>query len=218
MLTPTKQVEIATRGMDAVFGYTQAAINATFEANARVLAVWSQLAQTVLPSSPLKEETWEWSGAPKRPHSTLLAAEQEKPKPALNAFAVWSDLMQTSQQTWFKGAPSPFAWWAWSPQSAVPATWPWAYGMIASGIPGSVAWPMAEANVALMDAAKKIEINHGSGSRNRLVLAVAGTRGLSNQSAMTSPGMLRGCRSTAGSSDAVLSPPLVTAGLASDCG
>jgi hypothetical protein len=119
MLTPTKQVEIATRGMDAVFGYTQAAINATFEANARVLAVWSQLAQTVLP------------------------------------FAVWSDLMQTSQQTWFKGAPSPFAWWAWSPQSAVPATWPWAYGMIASGIPGSVAWPMAEANVALMDAAKK---------------------------------------------------------------
>jgi hypothetical protein len=155
MLTPTKQVEIAKRGMDAAFGYTQAAINATFEANARALSVWSQVAHTVLPRPPLKEETWEWSGAPKRPHSTLLAAEQEKPKPAPNAFAVWSDFMQTSQQTWFKGAPSPFAWWAWSPQSAVPATWPWAYGMIASGIPGSVAWPMAEANVALMDAAKK---------------------------------------------------------------
>jgi hypothetical protein len=155
MLTATKQVEIAKRGMDAAFGYSQAAINAAYEANALALAVWSQAAQSLLPKPVPKDETWEWSGAPKRPHSTLLAAEQEKPRVASNVFAVWSDLMQANRQAWFKGAPSPFAWWAWSPQSAIPATWPWAYGMIASGVPGSVAWPMAEANVALMEAAKK---------------------------------------------------------------
>jgi hypothetical protein len=155
MLTPAKQVEIAKRGMDAAFGYTQAAINAAYETNARTLSVWTQVAETVLPKAPVKEEVWEWSGAPKRPHSTLLATDHPPTKPAMHSFAAWSDLMQAGHKTWFKGPPSPFAWWAWMPQTAVPATWPWAYGMISSGVPGSVAWPMAEANVALLDAAKK---------------------------------------------------------------
>jgi hypothetical protein len=156
MLTPAKQVEIAKRGMDAAFGYTHAAINAAYETNARTLSVWTHVAETVLPKAPIKEEVWEWSGAPKRPHSTLLAADQpSRTKSPANSFAGWSDLMQASHKTWFKCPPSPFAWWAWMPQTAVPATWPWAYGMISSGVPGSVAWPMAEANVALLDAAKK---------------------------------------------------------------
>ena len=156
MLTPAKQVEIASRGMDAAFGYTQAAINAAYETNVRALAVWTQVAETVLPKAPVKNEVWEWSGAPKRLHSTLLAAEQPpQTKSAANSFAGWTDLLQTSQNIWFKGPPSPFAWWSWMPQTAVPATWPWAYGMISSGVPSSVAWPMAEANVALLDAAKK---------------------------------------------------------------
>lgn len=154
MLTPDKQIEIAKRGMDAAFGYTQAAINAAFESNARVLKVWSHMAEVMLPKPPAVAETWEWSGGPKRPHSTLLAAEQQKPAPQ-SPFAAWTDMMQASGRIWFKAAPSPFAWWAWTPQSALPATWPWAYGMISSGVPESVAWPMAEANVALLDAAKK---------------------------------------------------------------
>lgn len=155
MLTSTKQVEIAKRSVDAAFLYTQAAINAAYETNSRVIAIWSQVAHTVIHRPEPADETWEWSGAPKRPHSTLLAAEQVKPQPPLDTFAVWVDLIQANRQNWFKGAPSPFAWWAWSPQSPMPATWPWAYGMIASGIPSSVAWPMAQANVALIDAAKK---------------------------------------------------------------
>lgn len=154
MLTPEKQTEIALRGMDAAFGYAKAAINATFEANARALSVWGAMAETVVPKRAPANDTWEWSGAPKRPHSTLLAAEQEAPAPR-SPFAAWSELMQASGRIWFKGPPSPFAWLAWAPQSSVPATWPWAYGMISSGVPESVAWPMAEANVALMDAAKK---------------------------------------------------------------
>ncbi len=137
-----------------MFGYAQAAINAAFETNARALRVWSEVAALSMPKAAPVVETWEWSGAPKRPHSTLLAGDPTKPV-VQSPFAVWSEMMKASGQVWFKGAPSPFAWWAWTPQSAVPATWPWAYGMISSGVPGSVAWPMAEANVALMDAAKK---------------------------------------------------------------
>jgi hypothetical protein len=155
MLSTHEQVEIANRGMDAVFGYALAAINAAFEVNARTLTVWTEVANSLSPKPPKSEETWEWSGAPRRPHSTLLAAEQEAVRPSLNPFAVWSEFVEASGRAWFTGPPSPFAWWAWAPQSAVPATWPWAYGMISSGVPGSVAWPMAEANVALMDAAQK---------------------------------------------------------------
>lgn len=154
MLTPDKQIEITKRGMDAAFGYAQASINAAFESNARALRVWSHVVDVVLPKPVPAVETLEWSGGAKRPHSTLLAAEQEKRTPQ-NPVAAWQDLMQSSGRIWFKGPPSPFAWWAWTPQSAVPATWPWAYGMISSGVPESVAWPMAEANVALLDVAKK---------------------------------------------------------------
>lgn len=154
MLTPDKQIEITKRGMDAAFGYAQAAINATFETNARALRVWSHVADAVLPKPAPAAESWEWSDGAKRPHSTLLALEQEK-LTSRSPVAAWQDLLQASGRIWFKGPPSPFAWWAWAPQSAVPATWPWAYGMISSGVPESVAWPMAEANVALMDVAKK---------------------------------------------------------------
>ena len=121
MFTPEKQVDIVRRGMDAAFGYSRAAINAAFEMNARTLSVWSLMAETVLPKPAPVDETWEWSATPKRPHSTLLAAEQEK-RTAQSPFAGWLDLMQASGRIWFKGPPSPFAWWAWTPQSAVPAT------------------------------------------------------------------------------------------------
>lgn len=156
MMSPDKQVEIAKLAMDAAFGYTKAAINAAFEATSRTLAVCHEVAHATLPQPPAKEETWEWSGAPRRPHSTLLAPDRRPAPETADPFAVWANLVQAGQKAWLgPGAPSPFAWWMWTPQSAVPASWPLAYGMISSGVPGSVAWPMAEANVALFDAARK---------------------------------------------------------------
>jgi hypothetical protein len=149
-----QQVEIAKRGMDAAFSYTKAAINAAFEAQARSLGIMAQLAGAMMPAPAVREETWEWSGAPKRPHSTLFSTDQDRPQRA-DPVSVWMEAVQSSTRIWFKPAPSPFAWWAWVPQSAVPITWPWAYGMIQSGIPESVAWPLAEANAALFDAASK---------------------------------------------------------------
>lgn len=156
MMSTQQHVEITKRGMDAAFGYTHAAINASFETTARALAVWTEVARTLAPPAPPREETWEWSGAPRRPRSTLLS------EPA-KAAPVWPDppgafagLFALNKNPWFgTEAPSPFAWWAWMPQSAVPATWPWAYGYISYGVPGSVAWPMAKANVALLEVAQK---------------------------------------------------------------
>lgn len=156
MLNSEKQVEIARRGMDAAFCYAQAAINATFEANAQALRVWSEIATAATPKAVNRQETWEWSGAPKRPHSTLLAAEQHgSPKLHQTPFAAWTEIMRAASRPWLQTQVGPFDWWQFAPQSAVPATWPWAYGMMSSGIPGSVAWPMAEGNVALMEAAQK---------------------------------------------------------------
>lgn len=156
MMSADKQVEIAKLAMEAVFGYAKAAINATSEATARSVAMWTEMAQAFAPRQPARDETWEWSGAPRRPRSTLLPAEGAKPALVADPFAAWSAIVEASGKAWFERAtPSPFAWWAWTPQSAIPATWPWAYGMISSGVPGSVAWPMAEANVALLDAARK---------------------------------------------------------------
>ncbi len=37
--------------------------------------------------------------------------------------------------------------------AAPPAAWPMAFMMMASGVPRSVAWPTAEANIAVMEAA-----------------------------------------------------------------
>ena len=39
------------------------------------------------------------------------------------------------------------------PFAAPPAAWPMAFMMMASGVPHSVAWPTAEANAAVLDAA-----------------------------------------------------------------
>ncbi len=153
MLSTKEQVRIAQRYNDALSGYAKAAINATFEANARTLAAWSELSQALNPSEPVHE----WSGAPRRPRTALMAEPQRTP-PLPNPFEVFARAFGLNAgqpgALWpVAQAPSPFAWWAWMPQSAVPDTWPWAYGMISSGVPGSVAWPMAEASVALLDAA-----------------------------------------------------------------
>jgi hypothetical protein len=59
-------------------------------------------------------------------------------------------------------APDPFAsanaafsaWLGMFPYAAPPAAWPMAFMMMASGVPRSVAWPAAEANIAVMDAAE----------------------------------------------------------------
>ena len=55
----------------------------------------------------------------------------------------------------FAGANAAFtAWLGMFPTAAPPAAWPMAFMMMASGVPRSVAWPTAEANIAVMDAAE----------------------------------------------------------------
>ena len=42
-------------------------------------------------------------------------------------------------------------WWTNAPRYTA-ATWPLAFGMMSSGLPQAIAWPLADANRALMDA------------------------------------------------------------------
>ena len=45
-------------------------------------------------------------------------------------------------------------WWNLMPANAVPTSWPMAYAFMSSGVPRAVAWPAAEANAAMIDAAE----------------------------------------------------------------
>lgn len=160
MLPFDASFDIARRYSDALFGYTLASINATYETTARTLAAWGELSDAVTAAARPEPATHEWSGAPRRPR-TALRSEPGREANLFNPFEVFAKFwglpsVAQGQSAWsLPQAPSPFAWWAWTPQSSVPATWPWAYGLISSGVPGSVAWPMAEANVALMDATRR---------------------------------------------------------------
>lgn len=159
MLDVDQNLSIARKFADAMFGYTHAAINAAFEANARALAVCLEVGHVLDPAARAKDDSYEWSGAPRRPRTALKVEDVPAPGWPHNPFAAFATLFEAeaarermARLSPFE-APNPLAWWTWTPQSAAPATWPWAYSMMSSGIPGSVAWPMAEANVALMDAA-----------------------------------------------------------------
>jgi hypothetical protein len=61
---------------------------------------------------------------------------------------------------------SPFAIWWGQTLRAPNFAWPMAYSMIASGVPESVAWPAAEANAAVMDAATAVtqQVEHAFAS------------------------------------------------------
>ncbi len=164
MQTFEPHFQAARYATDAAFGYTVATINATAEATDRALALWMDMSKEFKVLRPDEEVEHEWSGRPRRPRSALLSPERSPapwPNPMLDAFAAFWGLQsyRTGPSTFGSFQPAPahpaLAWWAWWPQSPVPAVWPWAYGMMSSGVPGSVAWPMAEANMAFMQAAAR---------------------------------------------------------------
>jgi hypothetical protein len=91
-----------------------------------------------------------------------------RPQPAVTnpwlAFAPWAvgppaaryqppvAAPQMMAMTW---AFAPFAMW-WNSMRGPTFAWPMAYCMMAQGVPDSVAWPTAEANAAVLDAATTI--------------------------------------------------------------
>jgi hypothetical protein len=58
------------------------------------------------------------------------------------------------------------AWFGMFPLNATPSSWPMAYAFMAAGIPRSVAWPAAEANDAVLDAAEAATASFNSAFAN----------------------------------------------------
>ncbi len=155
MVDPHLQERFRRRCTDAAFGYTAATTAAYAAFTEQVFNFWADVLAPPKQSKP-STPAWGWQAparqeAPPMPFAPFFwaAAPQRGDRYAGLPFAGFP----------FAGSPfapgaSPSPMQAWLDMwSAPPASWPMAFMLIASGMPHSVAWPTAEANAAVMDAA-----------------------------------------------------------------
>lgn len=144
---------------DAAFGYATAATAAYAAFADRVLSFWASALQPSARQEP-QQPTFAWSWP--------VPAPPPAPPPAWNPFAWAMPRSYAPRSPYTFGgssaianpftamnpfAANPFAaWLGMFPFAANPAAWPMASMFMASGVPRSVAWPAAEANVAAMEA------------------------------------------------------------------
>jgi hypothetical protein len=156
MVDPHLQERFTRRCTDAAFGYTAATTAAYATFAEQVLNFWADVlappkqSETASPAwgwpAPARRETppmpfapFFWAAAPQRSDRHAAGFPFAGFPFAGSPFAIGAS--PSPMQAWFDM-------WA-----APPASWPMAFMMIASGMPRSVAWPTAEANAAVMDAA-----------------------------------------------------------------
>ena len=147
MLDPKLQARFTRSCTDAAFGYTAATIAASAAFTNQVLNFWAD----ALPPAQSDEtrETNNWAGFP-------LVHEDTTPMPFAPSAWMMNPRWQppTADNAYGNAFASPFtAWFGMFPFAASPAVWPIAFMLMSAGVPRSVAWPAAEANVAVMDAA-----------------------------------------------------------------
>lgn len=155
---------------DAMFGYAHAASAAYWEMTNRSLAIWGETARSVADAGRPQEETRprSWYQPPPPVRSALLSHETSSrdawgfPRYDRNYMGVRAPFASLTPEM-----PSPFSvWFSMFPLRGSPTSWPMAFAMIASGVPQAVAWPTAEANAALLDAARAAQ-DSLNGSRPR---------------------------------------------------
>jgi hypothetical protein len=182
MLDPELQQRFARHCTDAAFGYS-AATTAAYAAMAdQVMGFWSAVLQP--PAPKREPAAWQWPvplvPSAKAPPTTaptlfnpfLWALPQPPPPPppkasslptnpweAMSQFAeVVSGALTAMSATPVKPAASPAhpmtAWLTTFPFMPPTAAWPMAFMMMSQGVPQAVAWPTAEANAAVIDAAE----------------------------------------------------------------
>jgi hypothetical protein len=143
MLDTHLQERFARRCTDAAFGYTAATTAAYVALADQVFEFWAKVLTPPGPAAPAaKKETWSWP----------VPARQAAPPPPLWPFP-WAAPMFQPAPSAYSGLTPYEAWFAMFPFAAPSPAWPLAFMLIASGVPRTVAWPTAEANVAAMDAA-----------------------------------------------------------------
>jgi hypothetical protein len=200
MIDPDLQQKFARRCTDAAFGYSTASTAAYAAMADQVLNFWSSVLQppaTQRPPEP-QPSLWNWPlplqpAAPAPPSMALFnpfawmlppppapkptpAAMPINPFEAMTAFAnamsgALSAMSATPVRPLSQSTNPMMAWLTTLPFASAPASWPMAFMMMSSGVPHAVAWPTAEANAAVMDAAdaatqsiKKVFANYHTGS------------------------------------------------------
>jgi hypothetical protein len=148
MLDSHLQERFARRCTDAAFGYS-AATTAAYAAFAdQVLSFWTGVLSPSEKKPARTETLWGWP---------MPQAQTQLPVTPFMPFAPfgWPAMPpQVSSSPFPSSVYGPFAAWLnMFPMAAPSAAWPMAFMMMASGVPRSVAWPAAEANAAVMDAA-----------------------------------------------------------------
>lgn len=174
------QQRFASRCTDAALGYSAASTAAYAAFADQVLNFWSSVLQPPTAKPQPSSQLWNWPVpmAPPEPPSPqfnpfnpfdwMLPAPPPRKPPAptlptnpweaMSAFAnAMSEALSAMSATPVRPlapATNPMAAWLTTmPFASAPASWPMAFMMMSSGVPHTVAWPTAEANAALLDAA-----------------------------------------------------------------
>jgi len=144
---PKLQARFARSCTDAAFGYTAATIAAYADLTSQVLNFWADALQ------PAGDDK---TPGTKEQAGFSFVRQGTMPTP-FSPFDWMNDprwLPPTANSAIGNALSSPFAaWFGMLPVAASPAVWPMAVMLMSAGVPRSVAWPTAEANVAVMDAA-----------------------------------------------------------------
>jgi hypothetical protein len=173
MLDPELQQRFARHCADAAFGYSAASAAACAAFTEQVLKFWGGVLQPEPPEPPKREvSAWPWPlpvASPDTHAFNPFAWALPKPTPAApvlpgnpwEAMAQFAEVMSNSlaamSSTPVRTTISPSnpmaAWLTMFPFAQQNAAWPMAVMMMSRGVPHSVAWPAAEANAAVLEAA-----------------------------------------------------------------
>ncbi len=144
------QARFAKSCTEAAFGYARAATAAYVDLAGQSLDLWARAAHaaTQAPGDrPHYQPDFDRSPSPMTPFDFWLSASND-----------WAKAMGRMTPFGDRGSPLPVnpmtVWWSLMPANALPASWPMAYAYMSSGVPRTVAWPAAEANAAVIDAAE----------------------------------------------------------------
>jgi len=180
MLDRDLQQRFASRCTDAALGYSAASTAAYAAFADQVLNFWSAVLQPAAQPQPASQ-LWNWPVPmappapppapqfnPFNPFDWMLPA-LPPPKPAApalptnpwEAMSAFADAMSGALSAMSATPVRPLApainpmaaWLTTLPFASAPASWPMAFMMMSSGVPHTVAWPTAEANAAVLDAA-----------------------------------------------------------------
>jgi hypothetical protein len=180
MVDPELQQRFARHWADAAFGYSAAGTAACAAFADQVLGFWSSMLQPEQQKRELEPFRWPmslpmampvsapkpapfnpfaWALPPPPPAPVKTPSLPTNPWEAMAQFAeAMSGALSAMSPTPVKPVASPTnpmaAWVAAFPFTPPTAAWPMAFMMMSSGVPHAVAWPTAEANAAVLDAAE----------------------------------------------------------------